>query len=298
MKTQKDSYAGSAVALGTFDGLHRGHMKLIDTLLSQDASLIKILFSFDRPPAVFFGAKEKCLFTVSEKKAAMKRLGVDAVLMKEFDSAMASMKARDFAEMLFETLKAKVVIVGFNYTFGSGAEGSPEMLKEIAQEYGAEVIVCDPVMEGDETVSSTLIRRLIAKGDLEKAQKMLGRNYGAMGVVVRGKQIGRTINFPTINFEIYPEKLYPPEGVYATKVCFMGRELPAMTNIGTRPSIDGDPEVKVETYIFDFDEVLYGIEAEVQFIEFIREVKNFGSKEALREQLEKDKVTARRMLGI
>ena len=186
-----------------------------------------------------------------------------------------------------DDLKAKAIVVGFNFRFGRNRKGDTAYLEKLGEKYNFVVKTVSPVVIDDLTVSSTVIRQLITRGEIEKANQLLGHPYFMIGKVVKGKGRGKNLGFPTANLEFPSSKLIPAPGVYAVWVYFKGKKFKGAMNIGTKPTFE-DKELTVEVHIFDFKEEIYGETLEVEIIKRIREEKRFSSLEALKEQIQKD----------
>ena len=286
---QVDRSRPTAITLGNFDGLHQGHRALIHLTkqFAADEGLESVVFSFSPHPMLVFKKKEDfaLIMSPSEKKFTMEQMGVDTYIEYPFDENFAATSAEDFAEkLLFERMKCQVLIVGENYHFGSHRSGNYEMLRRLGEKRGVKVIAVPSVLYEDERVSSSRIRQCLINKDLEDANTMLTVPYFILGAVKEGKQLGRTIGFPTINIEAHPLKLFPPNGVYATKTLCQGKYYYGVTNIGKNPTVNGTQKI-VETYLFDFDKNVYGEKVQTYFYEFLRSEKKFADIEELQKQI-------------
>lgn len=288
--TSKLNGENTAVALGTFDGVHSGHKQIIGTAIKSGLS--SLVYTFANIPAAYFGSGTLSLHTPEEKTEAIGKEGVDYLYMPPFDHSIANMSPYAFVDFLLDELNAKVIVAGFNYTFGKKAEGNAELLSEYAGKKGAEVIIIPPVNLGGEPVSSTRIREALSLGEIEKAEKLLGHTYYFSAEVVKGHRIGRSIGFPTINMYMPKGKLIPKKGVYATAVKIDDKFYPAITNVGTRPTVEEHGSVNVESYIIGFEGDLYGKVPTVHFKRYLRGEKKFDSIEDLKKQLETDEQVA------
>ena len=286
----------TAIALGTFDGLHVGHQELIRTLKSNAAGLKTMASTFSNIPASFFDNNKRLLFTPEEKTRTFEKLGLDYLFMEPFDEHIANMAPDDFARYLFDTLGAKLLVVGFNYTYGYKAGGNAEHLKSFAKRYGARVEIVSAINMLGEPVSSTRVRKALKDGDAELAEKLLGRPYEYVNTVEQGKHLGRTIGFPTVNFYPSDDKLSPRTGVYASIAEYNGIEYPAMTNIGVRPTVENTQRLNVETNIMGFNKDIYGQQVIIKLKHFIRPEQKFAGVEELKAQLTKDRQTSLNML--
>ena len=280
------------VVLGNFDGVHKGHQKLFEVARyeAQKRGLETVVFSFYPHPTWVIGNNPKALLmSRRDKKRMVQHLGMDVLVEYPFTKDFASISPEEFfKDTLIEKLKACVVVVGSNYYFGKNKVGNPSYLKSLGKIYDIDVKVVEAVMRKDQMISSSQIRRLVTNGRIEAANEMLGHPYMIVGNVMQGKQLGRTIGFPTINIVAEPDRVYPPNGVYATKIKVYSNTYLGMTNIGYNPTVNGERKM-IETHIFDFNEILYGQEVTIEFYTFIRPEQKFDGLEALQSQISKDK---------
>ncbi|HHW32312.1 MAG TPA: bifunctional riboflavin kinase/FAD synthetase [Clostridiaceae bacterium] len=283
----------TGVGLGNFDGLHIGHMALINTLIaeSKKSGLTSLVYTFSRHPEDVI-AKENStpiITTVQKKSELLAKTSLDYLCFDEFDECFSKMEPEDFIKnIIIGTLNAKLAVVGFNYRFGHKGKGNPDMLRDIGNKYNLKVEVIPPIKVNDEIVSSTLIRTNIFNGNMEKVSSLLGRNYSIRGKVGKGRHVGSQLGFPTAN--IYPEKTIalPKYGVYITVTKINGKEYQSITNVGMAPTFGLQKKVSVETFIFDFNDDVYQKEAEIFFLSQLREERKFNSVEELVEQINKD----------
>lgn len=304
---------GRAVAIGTFDGVHRGHQELFRRLVTEAASrgLETVALTFDpHPLAVIHPEAAPPVLTSTEEKAALiTSLGVQRVVVLPFDRARAGQGAGDFVqEVLVDRLGSRLVMEGWNFCFGRGREGTPELLTELGRRWGFDVQVLPAVSVEGETVSSTAIRQHVSQGRVERAEALLGRPYALTGEVVRGDQRGRTLGYPTANLALDPRRLLPGKGVYAVRARLGGEGegqdgaptaaapvICGMANVGLRPTFGGR-QVSVEVHFFDFDQDLYGRRLNLEFISKLRDERAFQSPQALVKQLDQDAAAARHIL--
>lgn len=284
------------VTLGNFDGLHMGHRALIGLAkeYAQKAGMKSVVFTFNPHPMLYFNNRKlnKLIMSREEKLYAVSRLGVDIFIEYPFEE-IHSLTPEEFAvELLFKKLKAKVAIVGDNFRFGVKQAGTPDMLKHFGEKYGAKIIVVNDIMLDDDTVSSTRVRKCLVDRDLPMANKLLTEPYFMIGTVVRGKELGRTIGFPTVNIVADPDKLFPPNGVYATRTEYKGKIYSGITNVGINPTVNGTRKI-VETFIFDFNEFIYGEKLKISFFKWVRDEKKFDGIEALMAEIAKNTVTVK-----
>lgn len=280
----------SVVTLGKFDGLHRGHDKLITrTLEFGKKGYDTVVFTFDVSPLVKLGTRiTRTLLTNEERKVLLERKRIDCLIECPFVSELIQMEPEDFIrEVLAVQLRAAYVIVGPDFHFGYKRKGTPELLKKLGHRYGFEVEILDKEMDEEREISSTWIRETLREGRIEKVNHLLGYPYFVKGKVVHGRQLGRTWGLPTINQIPANGKLLPPFGVYASKTYINGEEFYGISNIGVKPTVEV-PFAGVETYLFECNENLYGKEAWVEFYHFMRPECKFDSVEELREQIQRD----------
>ena len=282
----------TAVAIGKFDGVHIGHRALLDEIIKQKANGKKAcVFTFDPSPAVFFGnGEEKQLTTREEKREIFELLGIDILVEYPLNQKTADISPRDFVvNVLCNRLSAVFVAAGSDLSFGRRGEGNAALLRMLALECGMTVRIIDKVMYGEREISSTYVREAVEKGDMLFARKLLGAAYFLCGTVVHGRQLGRKLGMPTVN--ILPEKvkLLPPNGVYYSGVMIRGRYYKGITNIGYKPTVEQDePVMSAETYVYDFDEDVYGEEINVFLYEFRRPEQRFAGIEELKQTMQQD----------
>lgn len=281
----------SAVTLGKFDGVHRGHRKLINRILelgSRDG-LETVIFTFDVPPQSRLGGERQgLLLTNAERRDCLRELGADTLIECPFVPELMHMEPEEFArQILAGRLRTQTVVVGTDFRFGSQRRGTPKLLQELGKRYGFSVEILDKVMDKDREISSTYIREALGRGDMEKVTELLGRPYSLTGEIVRGHQLGRTIGVPTINQIPPAEKMLPPRGVYVSVTAVAGRIYRGITNIGIKPTVQ-EKFVGAETYLFGCDRELYGETAKVELYHYQRPEQKFPSVEALQEQLLSD----------
>lgn len=280
------------VVLGNFDGVHRGHQRLFQVAKDRAKmnGLKTVVFSFYPHPTWVIGDNRKeLIMSRDDKRQVISEMGIDELIEYPFTKTFAAIDPETFfVQILMKRLKAKVLVVGSNYYFGKGKAGTPDFLRQLGEKYNIEVCIVDAVKIDEHMISSSSIRKLILEGKIEEANEMLGHPYRIVGNVVQGKQLGRTIGFPTINLVADPNRVYPPNGVYATCVKVYNKTYMGMTNIGTNPTVSGKKKM-IETHIFDYKANLYGEMVEVYFYHFIRCEQKFKDVENLRVQIEKDK---------
>lgn len=287
----------SIVTIGTFDGVHLGHQKIIKRLVElknkQGGEIV--VFTFDPHPrkVLFPEQKDLKLITLTEEKCeVLKHFGVDHVLVFPFTKEFSQMQANDYiVDVIVKGLKTKTLVIGYDHRFGSNREGSIETLKQFAttHQFNVEEIPAQEINQLN--VSSTRIRRAIEEGDILVANDFLGYSFFITGKVVKGKQLGRTIGYPTANISIGNEdKLIPKIGVYAVNVLIGKQSYKGMLNIGTNPTTDLDNTIKIEVNIFDFDQDIYGERVKVEFVKRIRNEEKFANLDELKQALANDKI--------
>lgn len=281
----------TAVSLGKFDGIHRGHRLLIDRILKEKVNgYTSVVFTFSLHPMSLFSDKElELIDTEEEKVEKLKRLGVDVLISYPFTKETANTEPEDFIrKILVNQLDAKVIVVGSDYCFGKQRKGDVDLLRKLSKECGYELIVYDKLQVDNHIVSSTLIRNEIVAGHMEFVNELLGEPFEIKGEVVHGKQVGRTIGVPTVN-QLVPEgKLMPPNGVYVSNIIVDGSSYQGVTSIGFKPTVTEENIKGVETFIFDFEGDLYGKVIEVELLHYARPEYRFHSIEELKLAIHKD----------
>lgn len=291
---------GAAVALGNFDGVHKGHQQVIAgaAAAAKATGAPLAVITFDPHPRRLFQPGEPAfrLMTVDQQARALKALGVDLLYVLNFDFEMANFSDRDFVEhVLHEGLGVRHVAVGFDISFGKGRTGSPEAMKVYGAEMGFTVSVAEAVGEGAEKYSSTGVREALRAGQPQEAAAILGRPFAIEGVVRRGQQLGRTLGFPTANV-FMADYVVPKLGVYATRTRLPdGRVYAGVANIGNNPTT-GEVDTRLEVWLFDFDEDLYGQVIETELIAFLRPEEKFTSIDEMVVQIRVDEAEARAIL--
>lgn len=281
---------GAVVTIGNFDGVHLGHQAILSLVKQRARELLvpAVVITFDPHPRKVLTAPEylKLLSNKKQKCQLLKEFGIDILVTLKFDKSFASQTAAEFIERWLMKFNPKVVVVGYDFSFGRGGAGTLEILKEEGKMRGFLVEVVEASRVDGMVVSSSKIRNLIEAGEIAKANKLLGRPYSLIGPVVKGHGRGRKIGFPTANIDSSAE-IVPADGVYAGEVILDGKALPAMVNIGTNPTFE-DLARTIEACILNFDRDIYGQEVEVRFLERIRPEIKFKSVEELVKQIEKD----------
>lgn len=282
-------FNNSAVTLGKFDGLHLGHKHLMDQVIAnKNQGLTAVMFSFLVNSGSLFSEKE-LIYTEEEKVYKLQNSGMDVLISYPFTKKTSNMEPEDFIKnILVDRLDAKLLVVGTDYRFGYQRRGDVVLLQKYEQTYGYKVICCEKLKWKDTIISSSQIRENLSSGNMEAANEMLGQPYSIIGEVMHGRRIGRTIGMPTTNLIPAANKLLPPNGVYASMTFVEGRYYPGVTNIGHKPTVGAEKRKGVETFIFDFDQDLYGKVIEVELFKFLRPEHKFASLEQLKMQMNQD----------
>ena len=291
----------TAVTLGKFDGIHRGHRLLIDEVLSlKGQGYTSVMFTFLYHPYNLLSDNEvKLIFTEEEKRARLESMGMDVLISYPFTNETKNIQPEDFIkDILVNKLDVKVIVVGNDFRFGKNRRGDVEMLKAMESVYGYKVIAFEKKRWKDTVISSSTIRDELAKGNMEDVNEMLGQPYYIHGKVLHGRKIGRTLGMPTTNLTPNTYKLLPPSGVYVSRTIIDGISYPGMTNIGYKPTVGAEEFKGVETYMYDFDGDLYGQEIDVELLTYKRQELKFNSLEELKFTMEEDLAIGRKYFGI
>ena len=297
----KQKFNHAVIAIGVFDGLHRGHQQLIDQAI-REAKRIKgtaIVMTFWPHPAHVLRPEIRLPLLVSlpHRLKLLEGMGVDACIVIPFTKFFSRLYPGQFIkDYLVKNIKPAEVFVGYDFRFGKDRLGDLHLFKEIAKTFGFKVNVLQAIKGGTHAISSTRIRELVAQGEFVQAGRLLGRPVSIMGTVYRGDARGKTLGFPTANIDPDGE-LIPPCGVYAVRVLIDQKKYDGMANIGRRPSFKNDNKITIEAHIFRFQKQIYNKTIIVQFIKKIRNEKFFFSKEQLIHQLRKDEVKSKEILS-
>ena len=288
----------SVITIGTFDGVHIGHQqiihRLVDTARKNDLQALVLTF-FPHPRMVIQNDSNiKLINTIDEKAKQLEQLGVDHLVVKEFTKSFSRLTALEYVrDILVNKLKVKHIIVGYDHHFGRNRTANINELKEFGAFYDFEVTEIEPQEVDDVAVSSTKIRSAILEGKIPTANKFLGYNFMLNGTVIKGKGLGKTLDFPTANIQIEAAyKLIPKHGVYVVKSQIKGVEVFGMMNIGKNPTVSEGNQTKIEVHFFDFSANLYGAVLKIELLDHLRSEIKFPNIEALKLQLEKDKADA------
>lgn len=297
MKVLNDSFKvkfnyKTYITIGSFDGIHMGHLSLINKAisLSESSNTKSMLSTFKEHPLNIINkaAAPKILMDNETKIDILKSCGLDILNFIDFNQRIMQMMPENFVLNMLQHYNMKGIITGFNHRFGYKNLGDVNLLKTLSEKYNFELYVLPPVTFKNEIVSSTRIRNCIIDGNLEDANSMLLRPFSIKGSVVHGREIGRSMGFPTANLKYNPKFILPKNGVYYTRVYYNNVEYKGITNIGNNPTVNGT-KLTVETHILDFNENIYGKEIILNFIKKIRDEITFRNVNDLKRQLEKDK---------
>ena len=291
------------VTIGTFDGVHLGHQKILKKLveLKNKNGGETLLFTFDpHPRKVLFPEQRdlKLITTTQEKCELLKQFGIDNVLVFPFTIEFSKMSAEDYiSNIISETLKTKTLVIGYDHRFGSNREGNIETLKQVSSDYNFDLIEIPAQEINQLNISSTRIRKAIEEGEIEVANSFLGYSFFMSGMVIKGKQLGRTIGYPTANIELLDlDKIKPKTGVYAVNIIIDQIYFRGMLNVGYNPTTDSDRIQKIEVNIFDFNKDIYGKIIKIEFIKHLRNEVKFANLDELKEQLAKDKIACEKIV--
>lgn len=294
-KTFTNKEEGSYIALGSFDGLHEGHISLVKKVVSlaKENKCLSVIYTFSNHPRKFLNPSIniKLLLDKKNKIEILESNNVDLLYFEQFNNEFMAHTPEEFIKYLCEKFKVKGIVVGFNYKFGYKNLGDTKLLKKLSTKYNYELYVMKPCSYQNDVISSTRIREAISNGNIQNANRMLGRPYILNGIVTDGKKIGRQIGFPTANLKYNEEFLLPAIGVYYTNIIVKNKLYKGITNIGNNPTVFGE-NITIESHILDFSEDIYGEYIEILFIKKIRDQVKFDSLEELKKQLVIDKLGA------
>ena len=284
---ESDNY----VALGSFDGLHYGHLSLVRKTVevAREKNGKSMVFTYKNHPKTIVkpDSVPKLIMDLDTRLEYLEEENVDIVVLRSFTKEFMSMEAENFIKLLCEDYNVKGIVVGFNFRFGHKNLGNVDVLKNLQKKYGYELYIMDPYTYKGNTISSTRIRNCILEGEVKEATNMLSKPYSIKGKVIHGRHIGRTIGFPTANLEFNEKMVIPGKGVYYTNVKYKDRVFKGITSVGNNPTVNGK-ELTIETFILNFDKMIYDEELKVYFIEKIRGEMKFDSIDKLVAQIKKD----------
>ncbi|MCI6692797.1 MAG: bifunctional riboflavin kinase/FAD synthetase [Clostridium sp.] len=284
---ESDNY----VALGSFDGLHYGHLSLVRKTVevAREKNGKSMVFTYKNHPKTIVkpDSVPKLIMDLDTKLEYLEEENVDIVVLRSFTKEFMSMEAENFIKLLCEDYNVKGIVVGFNFRFGHKNLGNVDVLKNLQKKYGYKLYIMDPYTYKGNAISSTRIRNCILEGEVKEATNMLSKPYSIKGKVIHGRHIGRTIGFPTANLEFNEKMVIPGKGVYYTNVKYKDRVFKGITSVGNNPTVNGK-ELTIETFILNFDKMIYDEELKVYFIEKIRGEMKFDSIDKLVAQIKKD----------
>lgn len=287
----------SYIALGSFDGLHLGHMRLINKTieLARNSNTKSMVYTFKNHPLSIINIElaPKLILDNDYKIQLLEKSGVDYLTFVEFDKTFMKLSPEDFIENLIKKYSVKGIVVGFNYRFGFKNLGDVGLLWTLSKIFKFELYIINPIKINGDIISSSRIRELICEGNIVKANNLLSRPFMLQGEVIKGKHLGNKIGFPTANLDYSKTYVLPQGGVYYTAVEIKGIKYKGITNIGYNPTTN-DNKLSIETYIIDFDKDIYGEKIRLFFLKKIRDEKKFNSLNELTAQLKKDKKYAMR----
>ena len=298
-----DFESGTVVTIGTFDGVHIGHQKIIKKLISsaKDYSLKSVVLTFFPHPRMVIqkDVQLKLINTLTERSDILDELKLDFLVIKKFTKTFSRLTADDFVkEVLVDELHVKKIIIGYDHHFGRNRTANIEDLKRFGEQYNFEVEEISAQDINDVAISSTKIRAALDQGDVKTANLYLGYNFMITGSVVHGKNLGTQIGFPTANLVIEePYKLIPKQGVYIVKSTIKNKPFFGMMNIGTNPTIEQNNTQSIEVHFFNFNEAIYGELIKVELLERLRDEQKFESLEALKAQLINDQKSAGKIIA-
>lgn len=281
----------AAVAIGKFDGVHKGHMELLSHIIQmKEQKMAAVVFTFHPSAAVFFGqTKGAELTTREEKRQLFEKIGIDILVEFPLNKETAATSPEEFIEkILVQQMRAGYIAAGEDVSFGHKGLGNRQLLEQMAAKLDYRLDIINKVYENEREISSTYVREEVEKGNMETTARLLGRYYSFEGQVERGNRLGRKLGMPTLNLYPDEEKLLPPKGVYYSQVKFEGGTYPGITNIGLKPTVNSTRNISVETYLYDFDKDMYGRKIVTELLQFKRPERKFDSLEQLKMQMEKD----------
>jgi riboflavin kinase/FMN adenylyltransferase len=284
----------TVAAIGNFDGIHLGHRHILRILVdeAQKKDMISLVLTFSPHPDIYFGKKPvRMIQTMDQRLQEIKKNNISVVLILPFNQSIAGLSSRDFIKnILIDTVRARTIVVGENFRFGKNREGNSRVIKELSPVFNFKFLSIPAQKKNGQVISSSWIRTHLLRGDVEKANRLLGRPYEITGTVIKGQSRGKIIGFPTANI-LSPNEIFP-EGVFLTEVNFGGNRRPALTNIGRCPTFK-QKETNVESHIIDFSGDLYSQTLSIQFYKKLRDERIFGTAEQLSAQIAKDLIAAK-----
>lgn len=290
----------SLITIGVFDGVHLGHKYLISQLkgLAKQQSLRSIVITFRQHPQEILTPRSQPPFLTDagEKTRLLQNEGVDAVIVLSFTPELSQLSARDFILLLQKILRMRGLVIGPDFALGKNQGGNIAALRQLGSELNFSVTVIPPIRKNGDIVSSTAIRHTLAKGDMEKVQRLLGRSFNLHGMVIHGKGRGTGLGFPTVNLDIFPDQAIPGDGVYATQAIVEDKTFHSVTNVGKNPTF-GNPNRTIEAFLLDYNDNLYDRQVRIDFIHKLRDEIKFNDIEELKKRIAEDIQQARSILS-
>lgn len=287
--TELNKNPNLSLALGYFDGVHIGHQEVIKSAVNfaaKNGNKSAVITFKDHPHCFFYGVCPKYILTREDRVEHIEKLGVDYLYILDFNSSLCSISAQDYLkDILIDNFSPMSISTGFNHYFGANKSGNADLLTKSQDKYGYKYFEISPMQYQKETVSSTVIRKLLSSGNITRANCLLGYNFSIKGIVVKGQQLGRKIGFRTANL-VYPSELIDlPFGVYSVLVHYKNTIYKGITNFGIRPTVSNTCHCSLETHILDFNSDIYGEQITVEFLKMIRPERKFTSIETLKQQI-------------
>lgn len=290
--TELNKNPNLSLALGYFDGVHLGHKAVILSAVNfahKNGNKSAVITFKDHPCCFFYGVCPKYILTREDRLSHLEVLGVDYVYILDFNAKLCMLSAQDYLKnVLIDNFSPKSISTGFNHYFGAKKSGGVDLLTQMQSVYGYKYFEVPPQKIGKDTISSTVIRNALSKGQIANANEMLGYNFTISGEVIKGQQLGRKIGFRTANLMYPPELIDLPFGVYSVIVHYQNAVYRGITNFGIRPTVSNTNQYSLETHILDFDRDIYGENIAVEFLKMIRLEKKFASIEELKKQIKDD----------
>jgi riboflavin kinase / FMN adenylyltransferase len=295
-------FTNAVVTVGTFDGVHLGHQLILSKVVQEarNRNGESILVTFDpHPRQLLFPTQPLGIITpLNEKAELVHSTGIDHIVVVPFTQAFAALTAEEYVQQfIWARLRPACIVIGYDHKFGHDRAGDIQLLRDYSGTLGFEIVEIPPRLIEEAAISSTRVRNAVLTGEVAEASKMLGRAYSCCGIVVHGKQLGRTIGYPTANIlPLHKEQIIPGVGIYAVLITVEGSEYMGMMSIGYNPTVSSDCTIKMEVHIFDFSHDIYGASISISFVDKIRDEVKFEGLDQLKEQLHRDAVATHAIL--